>query len=193
MQKKPINFTLTKEDVFKDNPEFMAVPEFAGLTERQMRYVMLVDWFGSPLRLMKLEDRKFKAAVMSGYKLERDGKRLDMNGRNLVNGKTTSVEAARKVMRSIQYDSERELYNALNIQIEQIVNFFKIPEKSADELAKAVTLMTKLPTILETRNKILGILNFREEDIVSTTIEETITQEEGEFSELDKFIEEENE
>jgi len=168
---KSLNFKLSDKPVFEDNPEFLAIPEFARLTERQMRYVMLVDFHGSPLRMMKPSDRKFRAALQSGYKLEKDGKRLDINGRNLVEGKVGSVEAARKVLKDIQYDNEYELMEALNTQVDEMIKFFKKPDKTAQELDKSVQMMTKLPVILETKKKILEILNFRDQNTVDTTEE----------------------
>jgi len=184
---KSLNFKLTKEDVFQDNPEFLAIPEFERLTERQMRYIMLVDWYGSPLRLLKSEDRKFRAALMAGYKLEKDGKRLDMNGRNLIDGKVGNIEAARKVMALIQYDNEREIVKAMDSQIEQIIDFLNKLNKSAQELDKATQMMSKLPTILENRKKIIEILNFRDEIIVDTS--EEATKMETKRSLLDEFNE----
>lgn len=169
---KALNLKLTEAPVFEDNPELKAIPEFTNLTERQMKYVMLVDFHGSPLRLMKPEERKFRAALIAGYKLEKDGKRLDVNGRNLIEGKVATIELARRILNEIQHDSERELMEALNTQIEEMVYFFKKPNKSMQELDKAVTLMTKLPTILETKKKILEILNFRDQELVNT-IEDT--------------------
>jgi len=112
---------------------------------------------------------------MAGYKLEKDGKRLDINGRNVVAGKDGSIEAARKVLAEIQYDNEWELMSALNTQLEGIIEFFKKPDKTTAELDKSVTLMTKLPAILETKKKILEILNFRDQDFVNT-VEATKTE-----------------
>ena len=172
---KALSFKLSENPVFEDNPEFRSIPEFERLTERQMRYVMLVDYHGSPLRLMKPELRRNRAAILAGYKFEKDGKRLDVNARNVIGGKDGSIEAARKVLAEIQYDNEWELMEALNTQIEGIIEFFKKPEKTMQELDKSVTLMTKLPAILETKKKILEILNFRDQDFVNT-VEITTTE-----------------
>lgn len=185
---KNLNFKLTTGDCFEDNPEFKAIREFEQLTERQMRYVMLMEWHGSPLRMMKPEDRKYRAALMSGYKLEKDGKRLDVNGRNLIQGKVNTVEQARRVMSEIQHDHELEIKEAIDIQIDEIVNFLKMPDKNLQQLDKAVTLMTKLPTILENRKKILELLNFRSSDIVDT-IEQAMESEEITMSILDEYNE----
>ncbi len=182
---KALSFKLSDNPIMEDNPEFSAIPEFARLTERQLRYVMLVDFHGSPLRLMKPEDRRYRAALMAGYKLEKDGKRLDVNGRNVIQGKDGSIEAARRVLTDIQYDNEWELMGALNTQIEGIIEFFKKPEKTMQELDKSVTLMTKLPAILETKKKILEILNFRDQDFVNTV--EAATQESSEASMIEEY------
>jgi DNA-directed RNA polymerase subunit F len=170
---KAINFKLTDAPIFEDNPEFLAIPEFERLTEKQMRYVMLVDFYGSPLRLMNSDDRKQRAAIMSGYKLEANGKRLDINGRNIVEGKVGTVEVARRILREIQHDNERELMDALNAQLDEMIRFFKKPNKTTQELEKSVQMMTKLPAILETKKKILEILNFREQDVIDTETVET--------------------
>lgn len=179
-----LNFKLTNNDVFQDNPEFAAIPEFNRLTPRQMRYVMLVDWYGSPLRLMKLEARKLRAAITSEYKMEKDGKRPDTNTRNLIGGLVGNVEAARKVMADIQHSIEMDIKEALDTQIEEIIMFFKKPDKSPTELEKATKLMTQLPTLLETKRKILELLNFTEPSFVVEDIKE-----DSESSFLDEYNE----
>lgn len=183
---KALSFKISDNPIFEDNPEFSAIPEFARLTERQMRYVMLVDYHGSPLRLMKADARRYRAALMAGYKLEKDGKRLDVNGRNVVAGKDGSIEAARKVLAEIQHDNEWELMEALNTQLEEIIKFFKKSDKTTQELDKAVALMTKLPTILETKKKILEILNFRDQDFVAM-VDKAVSVEPPESSMIEEF------
>jgi len=179
------NFRLSDKPIFEDNPEFKAIPEFERLTERQMRYVMYVDWHGSPLRLMDKEERKLKAALLAGYKLEKDGKRGDANTRALIEGKVMNVEAARKVMAEIQYSIEHALKEALDTQISQIIELFNKPEKTLTELDKATSMMTKLPQILETKKKIMEILNFRD-------VPEIISEKSETFSNEFSFLEEHN-
>ena len=180
-----LNFKLTDNDVFEDNPELLLIPAFKVLTSRQMRFVMLVDWYGSPLRMMKVDNRKLKAAYMAGYKSEKGSDKPDINTKNLINGKVASIEAARREMKEIQHDNEMDLKEALDTQIDEVINFFKKPNKTALELDKAVNLMTKLPAILETKRKILELLNFREPNIVV----EEIKGEETESSFLDNYME----
>lgn len=184
---KALSLKITDKPIFEDNPELLAIPEFERLTDRQMRYVMLVDFHGSPLRMMKPEDRKYRAAIIAGYKLEKDGKRLDINGRNLIEGKVATIELARRMLKEIQHDTEREIMDALDTQLNEMVNFFKKPDKNLQELDKAMNLMAKLPIILETKKKILEILNFRDQDFVDTI--ENLEDENIKSSFLDEYNE----
>jgi hypothetical protein len=184
------NFKLRLDhDVFEDNPELKIIPEFSNLTDRQMKYVMLVEWHGTPLKRMKLEDRKYKAALMVGYKLEKDGSRPDMNMRNLINGKVNTIEAALREMKGIQHDTEGEIMEAFDTQINEIIEFFKKPGKTIIELEKASKMMSVLPNLLQQRKAILEILNFRDENIVNTD-EGPIKEPEIKLSILDEYNEE---
>lgn len=172
---KNLNFKLSDNPVLEDNPEFKSIPELACLTERQLRYVMLVDWYQSPLRLLPPEERKMRAALLAGYKLEGDGKRLDINGRNIIAGKVESVEKARKVFSEIQYDYERELIIAIDNHIHNIIKFLNKKDKNAQELEKANNMMSKLPSILENRKKVVETLNYRDEQPLEIDQTQTTT------------------
>jgi hypothetical protein len=161
--------------VFEDNPELKILPEFARLTDRQMKYVMLVDWYRSPLRMMKIEDRKLKAALLAGYKLEKGGDRPDVNTRNVVDGKVGTIEAARKVMKEIQFDFDQDLLDTINFQIEEIKGFLKQPDKTTQQLDKAIQFVQKLPALYETRVKLKAILGMREDVPVEEIIPESGT------------------
>lgn len=162
-----MNFKLRLDhNVFEDNPELKTIPEFshAQFTDRMMKYTMLMEWHLSPLRLLRYEDRKYKAALLAGYKLEKDGSQPDVNMRNVINGKVNSIEAALKAMRDIQFDEDRDIDESYNMQIREIVDYMKKPNKTIFELEKATKLMEKLPKLLEDRKKIREILNFRAQD-----------------------------
>src|SRR5688572_32345531 len=90
------------QDVFILNPELKAIEEFEPLTDRQMRYVILATDYKSPMRKLNAADKKTRAAMEAGYKMEKDGKRLDMNGRNLIAGKNEKVEKAIKKYKILQ-------------------------------------------------------------------------------------------
>lgn len=181
------NFKISDKSILEDNPELKSIPEFERLTERQLRYVFLVELYNSPLRLMKVEDRKLKSALVAGYKFEKSGTRPDMNCRNLIAGKVGNVEAARKMLKELQYDLEREIKDTLEFQIEEVLSFIKKADKTPDELKKAVEFSNKLSNILENRKKILEILNFREQNIVEQNEDENILSNTEDFSLLDEF------
>lgn len=162
-----MNFKLRLDkDVFEDNPELRTIPEFSHkqFTDRMMKYVMLMELHLSPLRLLRYEDRKYKAALLAGYKLEKDGSAPDVNMRNVLNGKVASIEAGLRAMRELQFDEDRDIDEAYNMQINEIVQFFKKPGKTVFELEKTTKLMKELPDLLEKRKKIREILNFRVQD-----------------------------
>jgi len=172
-----MNFKLRLDhDVFEDNPELRTIPEFSHkmFTDRMMKYVMLMEWHLSPLRLLRYEDRKYKAALLAGYKLEKDGSAPDVNMRNVMNGKVNSIEAALRVMREIQFDEDKDIDEAYNSQIREIVDYFKKPDKTIFELEKATKLMEKLPSLLENRKKVREILNFRLQDSIEAVENTTI-------------------
>lgn len=151
-------------DVFKDNPELQSVLEFERCTDKQFRYVALLTDYKSPFRKLGIEDKKYQAAVTAGYKLEKDGKRLDMNGRNLVAGKVGNVEAAIKKYRELQKDEDYETLLSLSVLIGQIRDLNAKPDKTVLELEKAVAISTgKLDKLVETKKKLENIIEKRED------------------------------
>lgn len=158
------------KDTFSLNEGLKAIPEFERLTERQMTYVILVADYTSPFRKLTPEDRKTQAAIIAGYKLDPDGKRLDTNGRNLINGKVMSVEAAIKVYNNLQKDEDYETLLSLNKLIGQIREFNNKPDKTALELEKAVNMnVQKLDKLLETKRKIEELIDMREDEPAKLT------------------------
>jgi hypothetical protein len=157
---------------FDLNPELKAIEAFAGLTDRQMTYVILVSDYKTPFRKLAIEDKKYYSAVEAGYKLEKDGKRLDMNARNLVAGKVGAVEGAIKYyINSLQKDEDYEALRSIGILIAQIVELNAKPEKTIVELEKAVTLTVgKLDKLIETKKRLEEILDMREDPIMTTSL-----------------------
>jgi hypothetical protein len=161
------------KDTFTLNEELKAIPEFERLTERQMTFVILSTDYTSPFRKLTQEDRKTQAAKIAGYKMEPDGKRLDTNGRNLINGKVGAVEAAIKVYRDLQKDEDYETLLSLNKLISQIREFNNKPDKTALELEKAVNMnVQKLDKLLETKRKIEELIDVRDDEPAKLTKEE---------------------
>lgn len=176
-------------DVFEDNPELRTVPEFSGVnfTDRMMKYVMLVAWYKSPLRMKSPEDRKFKAAVWAGYKLEKDSNRPDINMRNVLTGKVATIEAAIRAMKELN-PNEWKIAEAMQYQVDEIVEFFKKPNKTIIELEKAVKLMGMLPELLKKKKEVLEVLNFSDQDSVGNS-EEVVKDTLIEKSILDEYNE----
>jgi len=177
-------------DVFISNPELKAIPEFERLTDRQMRYVILSTDYSSPFRKMTVEDRNHQAAVTAGYKYEKDGTRLDMNARNLVEGKTGSVQAAIKKYREIQHDDDYETLQSVSKLIADVRAFNNKKDKNVNELDKAVSMTTgKLDKLMATKKAIEDIIGARENlptDPKENIVADNDLVDEGSLSLLDK-------
>lgn len=159
------------KSIFELNPELKAVTAFAELTDRQMAYVVLVADYKTPFRKISLEDKKYHAAIEAGFKLEKDGKRLDMNARNLIAGKVPSVEAAIQYYReTLQKDEDYESLLSVGTLIAQIRELNSKPDKTLLELEKAVTLTVgKLDKLIETKKRIEEIIGMREDAVAETS------------------------
>ncbi|MBU6390914.1 MAG: hypothetical protein KGJ87_08840 [Planctomycetota bacterium] len=129
-----------------------------------MAYVTLVSDYKSPFRKRKLEDKKYLAAMAAGYKLEKDGKRPDINTRNLMAGKVGNVIAAIKKYNEIQYDEDFETLLSVKTLISDIRKFNDKKDKTILELEKAVVLTTgKLDKLVSTKKALEDILDLRDE------------------------------
>ena len=168
------------KDFFELNPEAKAIVEFTRCTARQMDYCALLTDYKSPFRKLKLEDRKYHAAMAAGYKLEKDGKRPDMNARNLMADKVGNVIAAIKKYNEIQYDEDFETLLSVKGLITDIRKFNEKKDKNIQELEKAVNLTTgKLDKLVQTKKALEDILELREEVPTSPNSEFALGEEEG--------------
>lgn len=159
-----------KKLTFELNPELKAILEFERLTDRQMTYIILATDYKSPFRKLTPEDRRIKAALTAGYKHEKDGKTLDMNTRNLINGKTPSVEVAIKKYRELQRDEDYETLLSISNLIGQIREVNNKKGMEISELVNAVKLTTGLDKLMETKKKLEEILDMREDTLSDTAI-----------------------
>lgn len=153
------------KDVFELNPELNAIEEFEPLTSRQMVYVILSTDYKSPMRKLKADEKKKRAALEAGYKMEKDGKRLDMNGRSVTTGKNDKVERAIKKYKILQKDEDFETILGLSRLINDIREFNVAPNKSATEIEKAIKFSKDLPTLLKAKREIEDILEMREDEV----------------------------
>lgn len=128
------------KDFFELNPEAYAIEEFAERTSQQMIAVALIADYESPFRTLPEKERREKAAKAAGYKLEKDGKRLDINGRNVVDKKVPTIEKAIEKYREIQYDQQKDMLEAYDALIYQTIETMKTDNK---EVVKKTTVDKK--------------------------------------------------
>lgn len=112
-------------DVFEDNPGLTAVEQYAKLTDQQMKAVILIcdPSKDNPIRSLSGRARRERAAIIAGYKMEPDGKRLDKNGRNVVYGQVPSIEHAIEEFKKNHYDEKQHSIDALKQQIAELREF----------------------------------------------------------------------
>lgn len=155
--------------VFQDNPEMLAIPEFANLNssagDRRMRFVMLVADRRSPLRTLPEKERREKAARIAGWPME--GNRLDKNGRDAVSGKSEAIELGIKKYREYQYDENQATLDTINAQIHEIKEYLQSDKSQAKDYGKALEQAAKLgerlPGLIEARQKLESILQISTE------------------------------
>ena len=102
-----------------NNPSIDSIPAFVDLTNRQLTYIFLAFDFNTPLRTINPKDRKQTAAILAGYKMQKDGKRGDKNMRMVVAGEVDPVERGIESFRAIQGDQDRDTLDAFDHQMEQ--------------------------------------------------------------------------
>ncbi len=168
------------KDTFELNPQLKAIEEFERLTDRQMTYVILATDYKSPFKKLSADERKFQAALSAGYKLDHTGKRLDTNGRNLVQGKVGTVVAAINKYNDLQKDDDYETLLSVTLLISQIRELNNRPDKTVAELEKAVNLnVGKLDKLVETKKKLEQILDMREEEEIDPSLGGDSTGDDG--------------
>lgn len=152
------------------------------MTDRQFTAVALYADYESPLRKLPDVKRKEQAAIISGYPME--GKRLDKNGRNFVDGKVKTIEVAIDKYREIQFDKDRETLLGIDRQIHEIMEIVKedkikaatkvvvskegnrseiVDQELRYKLVDAATKMAKtLPDLYKSRKEMLDLIGEKE-------------------------------
>lgn len=153
-------------DCFELNPELLAIPEFAKLTDKQFRVVALVADRRSPLRTLPEKQRREKACMISGY--GREGQRPDKNARTIMAGGVASIEAAIEVYRSYQHDENQATLDSTNTLIQtnkdfiNSVNSRSEEEKKDKQYGKDLELANKfanqLPSLVESKQRLETLL-----------------------------------
>lgn len=150
------------KDIFEENPGLRAVEEYAKLSDKQMKFVILVcdPSHDNPVRTRIGKDRREKAAILAGYKMETDGKRLDRNARAVANGEVPSIEKAIAKFQELHFNEKQDLLESMESQISEIRDFLK-EKKGGDpkKLKAAIEFGTKLPELVEAKLKLESTLN----------------------------------
>lgn len=164
------------------NDGLKAIKEFAYLSDRQFTAVALFTDYESPLRKLPEIKRREQAAIIAGWPME--GKRLDKNGRNFVDGKVSSIEVAIKKYRAIQFDKDKETLAGIDRQIHEIMEIVKedktkaaskvivskegnrteiVDQELRYKLVDAATKMAKtLPDLYKSRKEMLDLIGQKE-------------------------------
>jgi len=193
------------------NEGLKAIKEFVCLTDRQFTAVSLFADYESPLRTLPEQARREQAAIVAGWPME--GKRLDKNGRNFVDGKVRNIETAIRKYKEIQFDEDRETLAGIDRQIHEIRETAKEDKQKAstrrvvtkdgkivdvednklkyDLIEKAAKLTATLPSLYETKQKLQELLKLKDDTPTLTTFTSTdLDGEESseELSTLDNFM-----
>lgn len=179
---------ITNKAINEDNPWIVDVEQFKPLTDRQLKYIYYGFDYHSPLRSLPLKDRLRQAALMAGYKMEKDGSRPDANARALIEGKIKSVEVAITKYNQLQFDEDRETYESVCTLLRQLRELNNKPDKNVNELEKAVKMSKEIDKLTETKRKLEDLLNIQPLMTSATDIAEDEVYDETPF--IETFIQE---
>jgi hypothetical protein len=152
-------------DIFESNPGLRAVEEFQKLTDKQMKFTILVvdPSYDNPVRTLQGKDKREKAALLAGYLREKDGKRLDKNARSVVAGEVLSIEKAIEKMKELVFDEKTDTLITTKELIEKNKSFIRDLDPKSETYGKDLALANKfqkeLPELIEAALKIESLLN----------------------------------
>lgn len=188
------------QNIFDLNPGLLAVPNFKDLTDMQMKYVCFVcdPSNDNPVRTLQGKTKREKAALLSGYKMETDGKRLAKNARDIVDGNVKSIENAISTFKELHYDKNLDAYETVSALITRNIEFIKESKEDKKDdgkkLEKANKLLKELPALIESRQKVEALLNVEinyKPDVGATYTTNDLPEEsesDEPLSTLDKFM-----
>lgn len=150
-----------KKSIFETNPELLSIPEFANLSEKQMRFLVYAYDYRSPYRQLPMDDRKKKAALTAGYKIE-SSKNFAREG-----VLPESMEKGASKYLELQYDEDWENLKAFDEQMKEIRDFLKKKDKKSAELKMATQMMKDMVSLNKAREELvksMGLRDGEEED-----------------------------
>ena len=182
-----MRFILNPEtDVIKDNPTLKMTEHLSQLQNRDIKWIMLVYDYDSPLSQMPLETRKIKAGKMVGFAFVGGGTPTG-SLKLIIDGKNQKIINAVKEYHTLQFDENQEALKSYNDQLSQYRKFLSQKDKKTAEIKLAITLQKELPGLLRARDEIAKLVGLRAEE------EDFESNDSGDLSTIDKIIyEEEN-
>jgi hypothetical protein len=101
------------------------------LHPQQMMFVILLcdPSRDNPVRTLSGKARRERAAIIAGYTLEADGKRLAKNGRDIVAGNVPAIEDAIEEFKKNHYNEREKNKQSLRNQITEIREFLDSDKK----------------------------------------------------------------
>lgn len=192
------------QEFFELNPGVRAVPIFKDLTDMQMKYICLLCDLShdNPVRTLEGKNKREKAAMLAGYKMEVGGKRLEKNGREIIGGLNKNIENGIIEFKRLHFDEKTDMKESLGAQIAEIRDFMKSNKGNDPKKMKAaIDLGIRLPELVEAKLKIERLLEVvttqkPELDLTYTTADIETTEDFGpkdekedhQLSTLDKFM-----
>jgi hypothetical protein len=158
------------KDVFKLNPEALAIEEFKNMTPKMFTCLILFADYKSPFRQKPIDIRFKLAAMQSGYKIDSSHHtQIEKRARELFAGDNKYWEAGYKKYMEIQHNEDLEMLEIVEAQLNNIRTVLKTTSDDVDELKKRSKLLEDLPTLLETKRRVARLLDMEAE--VMGTIE----------------------
>lgn len=176
-------FKVTSNPVRQDNPEIDSIPEFIGLSDRNLKYIFLVYDYKSPYREIPIDKRKERVAAnpIVGFRMEKDGKRFDKNARDIFLGNVKSVNNAIAAFKNLQYDEDRETLDSVRQLISNIRDYLRVATGDSLDYERKIKMANNLVKLEQTKKDLALILDIRQD------VDQHESSDEEELSTLDKL------
>jgi len=174
----------SEKDVFTSNPSLGMTEHLSKLSNREVKWIVLVYDYESPLSQMPLPIRKVKAGTMTGWAVK--GAVVTGALKIIIDGKNKKVNDGIIEYKKIQFDENQEALIAYNEQLKEYRMFFKQKNKKPTELKLAAGLQKQMPELLKARDEIAKLVGLRAHDeefeisdiVNASTIDKVIFEEE---------------
>ena len=182
------------KSVFESNPGLELNPIFMECSDKELKYVFLLYDIDSPYAKMSFDERKKRAAISAGFKMNAAGTSFDRTAKLILDGKSKRVNNAIREFNDIQRKSNPHfnILTTISKQIDKTTEFLdKMPAKdmTPDEMMKRNRLATGLVELVDARKKIEKLLAstaLEDEPDTTTTTEEAIMDYES-MSTVERF------